>query len=453
MILGVFVFVSQTQAIMTYGATTATSDGNYTLDGMAGSVYSFGPSTITGSIAMGGVSQTGAITLGQSTDDNTIVIGNANTAAAKTQTINIGAGTPAGTDKAVITIGNTNGASSVNINTGTGNFAVNTSQLYVDQANGRVGIGTTSPSYKLDVMSTIVSNWIGSLRSDGNGWVGLLVENQINDTASYATVGAQAMQATGLTSIQIQQFASNSTATFSTYNSTTSPLAGYSRLIGGARSKGLFIIVPGNNGPGEAPIVFGTNSMERRRLTFAGNLGIGTSSPNGKLDIIGTVTASANYGLVNIGSAAIAFDGSTAGYFVGSANGTELAINAVSGFTGNLIDAQVAGSSKFSVTNAGAVTIAGSTNYGALAGGTTAYTLAVSIPALADGAMVTFKVNATSTGSVTLNVNSLGAKKMIKGSDNATQIGNGDLVSNGFYWAIYNSSFDTGTGAWVILNK
>ncbi|GEM_PF-3050678 len=92
-------------------------------------------------------------------------------------------------------------------------------------------------------------------------------------------------------------------------------------------------------------------------------------------------------------------------------------------------------------------------NYGTLAGGTTAYTLAVPLTALTDGVAVSFKVNAASTGASTLNVNSLGARKMIKGSDNSTQINNTDLVLNGTYQAIYNTSLDTGTGAWVIIGK
>ena len=59
-------------------------------------------------------------------------------------------------------------------------------------------------------------------------------------------------------------------------------------------------------------------------------------------------TASANYGLVSLGSGP--FDGATAGFFAGHASGTVLAINAASGFGGNLLDLQVAGASKLSVS-------------------------------------------------------------------------------------------------------
>ena len=57
-------FGSSALAAMTYGATTATSDGNYTLDGVAASVFSLGPSVTTGSFAMGAGLTTGNLTLG-----------------------------------------------------------------------------------------------------------------------------------------------------------------------------------------------------------------------------------------------------------------------------------------------------------------------------------------------------------------------------------------------------
>jgi|GEM_PF-6154318 len=65
-LLALMLFVSMSgsaQAAMTYGATTATSDGAYTLDGIATSTYLFGPSTTTGTITIGGTAQTGSTTI------------------------------------------------------------------------------------------------------------------------------------------------------------------------------------------------------------------------------------------------------------------------------------------------------------------------------------------------------------------------------------------------------
>lgn len=82
-----------------------------------------------------------------------------------------------------------------------------------------------------------------------------------------------------------------------------------------------------------------------------------------------------------------------------------------------------------------------------------AYTLAVGITALVNGAIVAFKMpNHASGASCTLNVNSLGAKKLLRASDQSTQITTGDLVANGIYLAQYNTSLDTGSGAWVVID-
>lgn len=58
--------------------------------------------------------------------------------------------------------------------------------------------------------------------------------------------------------------------------------------------------------------------------------------------------ASANCGLVSFGSGA--WDGATAGYFVGSANGTTIAVNNASGYSGDMINLEVAGISAFKVS-------------------------------------------------------------------------------------------------------
>ncbi len=68
--------------------------------------------------------------------------------------------------------------------------------------------------------------------------------------------------------------------------------------------------------------------------------------------------ATANYGLLSIGNGL--FDGTTSGHFSGSSSGTYLAVNAASGYAGNLIDLQVAGSSQFKVTSTGEVYLASS---------------------------------------------------------------------------------------------
>jgi hypothetical protein len=61
--------------------------------------------------------------------------------------------------------------------------------------------------------------------------------------------------------------------------------------------------------------------------------------------------ASANYGDLNLGPGP--WDGTTSGFFAGSASGTALAIDMQSGFAGNLFDFQVAGVSLLSARSDG----------------------------------------------------------------------------------------------------
>jgi len=93
---------------------------------------------------------------------------------------------------------------------------------------------------------------------------------------------------------------------------------------------------------------YNSGSIERMTLYNRGELRLPTAP-----------TASANYGLVSLGSGA--FDGSTSGFFTGSSSGTVLAVNAASGFAGNLIDVglNVSGtySSAFKVSAGGKVNI------------------------------------------------------------------------------------------------
>lgn len=113
-------------------------------------------------------------------------------------------------------------------------------------------------------------------------------------------------------------------------------------------------------------LTLNTNNTAKMTILSNGNVGIGTTTPVSKLHVGSAPTASANYGLVSLGSGA--FDGSTAGFFAGSASGTVQAINTASGFAGNLMDYQVAGVSKFKVDASGNVTSAGTTT---LTGNTT----------------------------------------------------------------------------------
>ena len=83
-----------------------------------------------------------------------------------------------------------------------------------------------------------------------------------------------------------------------------------------------------------------------------GNIGVGTTTPVSKFQIFGSPSSTSNFGTLSLGGGV--FGGGT-GTFAGHASGTSFAINEVSGYTGNLIDTQVNGTSVFSVSSTGIV--------------------------------------------------------------------------------------------------
>ena len=84
------------------GDITLTVGDDFTLDGVAASIYAIGASTTTGTITIGGTAQTGTITLGSSSGTNTVEIG----VGAGANTVNIAT---AGAAASVVSIGSANG--------------------------------------------------------------------------------------------------------------------------------------------------------------------------------------------------------------------------------------------------------------------------------------------------------------------------------------------------------
>jgi hypothetical protein len=121
--------ISIGNTVLATGITQRVGTGNFSLDGVAGSTYSIGASTTTGTINLGGTAQTGTITLGSSSGANilniangsgatTLNLGNVQTAGS----INLGAAMTTGT----ITIGGTGlHTGTIGIGTGTGAQTLN----------------------------------------------------------------------------------------------------------------------------------------------------------------------------------------------------------------------------------------------------------------------------------------------------------------------------------------
>lgn len=123
----------------------------------------------------------------------------------------------------------------------------------------------------------------------------------------------------------------------------------------------------------------------------------------GRILIPVALTASANYGQVSIGGGA--WDGATLGYFgtsgSSSALGTVLALNAPSGYTGDLINTQIGGAYKFKITSPGHGFFAGSittgqvgTNGSIAINGSTSGTVTITTAAVAGAYTFTLPSNA-----------------------------------------------------------
>jgi len=171
---------------------------------------------------------------------------------------------------------------------------------------------------------------------------------------------------------------------------------------------------------------------------------------------------SADYGLLSLGTGY--WDGSSSGHFAGSADGTMLAVNTPAGFTGNFIDLQAGGASRFYVDYLGNIVSSGSQIYSGdmVVGGDLAVnggnltTTATAFNLLNSGAStVNFAQGATnlsmgSSSGTTLVNNSLTAAKGLTLSSGALNLSatSGALSLSG----LSPSSISTGENTFVIAS-
>lgn len=182
--------------------------------------------------------------------------------------------------------------------------------LYLDETNERVGIGTASPSFPLDVY---------------NSGTGVQVVAQIKSAGGGFKLGSYGGGYGGFWSDGV-------TPTTSNY---------------------ALICASGETDINSSSYIYNLISNNVKTVLNSTGYNIGTATPFCQFSVKQAPTASANYGLVSLGSGA--FDGSTSGFFTGAAAGTLIAGNLASGSTSDLMNLQVGGVSQFKITSGGSV--------------------------------------------------------------------------------------------------
>ena len=236
-------------------------------------------------------------------------------------------------------------AGSVVFTGATGVYAQNNAQLFWDSANNRLGVGTASPSYKLDVN--------GDFRAFSGSGVPLIVQAPsgsraiINTTdgtyigrfgssssEAYIVAGAQSnhpfllltnnterMRIDSSGKVLIGQTASRGTvsANFQVDDSRISITSSANGIIGGLApdssiSNSVRIEADPDNVAASSRIVMYVDGTEQVRLDSSGNLGIGTAIPAEKLSVTGNIVMTST-------SNVLALSGFTSQYYLQFSSG------------------------------------------------------------------------------------------------------------------------------------
>jgi hypothetical protein len=273
----------------TLATTGLTASGAVTLSATTQNI-ALGTSQVGGTWTAGGASQTGAITLDQSTKTHTLNIGTGATENALTKTINLGTAGVSGSTTA-INIGSAVSGATTNVTlngtvqpgvvisgsssgdalritqTGTGNALLvedstnPDSSPFVVDASGNVGIGTSSPQSLLNTAST------GQVQIGTSSWP----TNFIGKSNARTIIGNEGVL---LLWNEAAATAGNEAAL---YIGPKGSGTNGSTIIAGGYVKGISESSSTNNGA----LTFGTNSgggnSEKMRLDSSGNLGLGVT--------------------------------------------------------------------------------------------------------------------------------------------------------------------------------
>lgn len=281
-------------------------------------------------------------------------------------------------------------------------FASDATNFFWDDANNRLGIGTATPTDTLHNTGTTRLDGLLKFSGTTSAFPALKrnsteLQVRLADDSGFATLISGRFEA-NQTNISI-----NSIATAITNGS----------FIGANLNGQQFGLLMGTNQSGYSYIQgrYLSAAEHIRIQEFGSGISVGSATGDGyiaigrtsqlalsRLGISVAPTASANYGLVSLGSGA--FDGATSGFFTGVAAGTVIAVNLASGGTSDLLNMQVAGVGRFKISSAGKPTYDSTITAGGTTGNQTINKPSGTVNIAAAGTTVTVTNNLVTTSSI-----------------------------------------------------
>jgi len=202
------------------------------------------------------------------------------------------------------------------------NLTVDTTTLFVNSANDRVGIGTTNPAYKLEVNGTALIGGVGTYgsialarSSDGAGYGTVSYENTnglrlktLGGSGSSYIAFQTAGTADAVRIIDGGNVGIGTTSPSNTLQIGSIGASGYTAnelAVGdGTNVFALDVATGVANLWATGDFRFLPGSSEKVRITSTGNVGIGTTAPASKLNILSTLSDTLGAGTITIGQTA-----------------------------------------------------------------------------------------------------------------------------------------------------